>query len=280
MRERHGLRVEAAVRHGASREAELEHLVPAAGRQDPISRAAAVDLLEAVLEADARRVAEALGDLGEVDDDLDAFRDREPVARHLDRARQQVAVVGDHPERDALAEVVRVREEELVEARRACVEQAEAVPALGHLEERLDLAVRQERVADQAVVLEGVERDEPGRRVDQLVREDERDVELREPRQMEAGGLVARVEVVEQDRRPDEALVRVLGGVVDPVVVVPEEPERLLHVAIRRVRGVPSGELQVVEVVVVLAAEEEPLLHRVARAAVAVGARVEVVQVR
>jgi hypothetical protein len=40
------------------------------------------------------------------------------------------------------------------------------------------------------------------------------------------------------------------------------------------------GEAHVVEVVVVLPAEEEPLLDGVARAAVAVGRRVEVVQVR
>ena len=47
---------------------------PLPGRQDLAGRSAAVDLLEAVLEADPRRVAEAPGDLGEVDDDVVALR--------------------------------------------------------------------------------------------------------------------------------------------------------------------------------------------------------------
>ena len=48
-------------------------------------------------------------------------------------------------------------EEDLVEARRADVENAEAVAALLHLVERLHLAVHQERVPEQAVEVERVE---------------------------------------------------------------------------------------------------------------------------
>src|SRR5262249_47270807 len=116
-------------------------------------------------------------------------------------------------------------EEELVEARGAAVQDAEAVAPLAHLEEGLDLAVDQELVPDQPVELEEVEAYQPRRRVDQLVREDEGDVEVREARQVEAGQLVAGVELVEDQVEAEQPLVDVRAGVVDAVVVVPERAQ-------------------------------------------------------
>jgi hypothetical protein len=62
----------------------------------------------------------------------------------------------------------------------------------------LDLAVHQELVAEEAVGVEGVEGQQPGGGVKQPVGQAQRDVELREAGQVEAGALVAGVEVVEE----------------------------------------------------------------------------------
>src|SRR4051794_6679978 len=124
----------------------------------------------------------------------------------------------------------------LLEARGPGVEQAEAVTALSDLEERLRPAFDEEHVAEDAVGVERVECEQAGGGVEQLVAEDERDVPLREARQVQPRGLVAGVVPVEDHGRPDQALVGVLGGVVDAVVVVPQEAERLLHVAVGRIR--------------------------------------------
>src|SRR3954467_9993377 len=184
--------VERSVLDG-SPDAELEELVALAGGQDLPGRPAAVDLLEAVLEDQPLGVAELAGDPREVDDDVVALRDAHANARRLDRPAEQVAVLGDDEKRDALAEVVQVGKEELVEARRPGVEQAEAVPALADLEERLCLPVHQEHVAEDPIGVERVEREQAGRRIEQLVTEDERDVEAavgNEARQVKAGRLV------------------------------------------------------------------------------------------
>src|SRR3954452_19372869 len=111
-RRRHGLGIEAAVVDDPAHGAELEQRVALAGGQDPAGRPAAVDLLEAVLQADPLG-AEALRDLREVDDDVCPLRHADPVAERLDRPRQEVAVIGEYEERDPLAQVVGIREEEL-----------------------------------------------------------------------------------------------------------------------------------------------------------------------
>src|SRR4051812_15278013 len=133
-------------------ELELEQLVALSRSEDLAGRPAAVDLLEPVLQMDALR-AEAVGDLLEVDDDVGALRDAHRVARHLDRPGQEVAVDGEHPERDLLVGLVGVGQEELVQARRPRVEQAQAVAALLDLVRRLRAAVDQEDVSRMPSVL-------------------------------------------------------------------------------------------------------------------------------
>src|SRR5205814_9938520 len=97
----------------------------------------------------------------------------------------------------------------------------EALATLRHLEEWLDDPVDQQLVADEAVEPEEVEADLARPGVDQLVGEGERDVELREAREPEAGVLVARVELVEEELEAEQPLVDVLRRVPDAVVVVP-----------------------------------------------------------
>src|SRR6185295_9720868 len=116
---------------------------------------------------------------------------------------------GDHPERDPGAAVVHVGQEELVETRRTRVQDAEAITALLDLEERLDLAVDEELVADEPVEIEGVETEQTARAVVELVAQRERHVELREARQVETRQLVARVELVEREEEPGQPLVDV-----------------------------------------------------------------------
>src|SRR5206468_4172157 len=88
------------------------------------------------------------------------------VIRGVDRGGQEVAVVGDGEVRNRLLRVVRIGEEQLVEARRTAVEDPEAVAAFLHLEERLEDAVDEQLVADQAVEPEEVEADLPRAGVD------------------------------------------------------------------------------------------------------------------
>src|SRR5205085_1511305 len=152
-------------------------------------------------------------------------------------------------------QVVGVGQVELVEAGRAAVEDSEAVAALLYLEEGLHLAVDQEGVAYQAVKAEGVEEQETRRGVEELVAEHDGDVEVREARQPQPGVLVARVELVEVELEAGQALVDVLRGVVDPVVVVPARGQSLPDVAARGMGGGEPGVLHVVEVVVVLTPE-------------------------
>src|SRR6202035_6189937 len=96
------------------------------------------------------------------------------------------------------------------EARRAGVQQSEAIPPRLHLEEGLDLAVHQELVAQDAVQAEEVEGQLAVRRVVDLVREHQRNVELRIAGKAEAGRLVAGVELVEHEIEAYQPLVGVL----------------------------------------------------------------------
>src|SRR5262249_5129864 len=134
----------------------------------------------------------------------------------------------------------------LVEAGVAAVQEAEAVLPPGDLEERLDDAVHQELVAEEAVVLEGVE-DQLAVPIERPVLEDERDVELaaREPQGDRIGiRLITRVDVVEHQEEAGEALVDVRPGEIDEMVVVPERRLVLSWVTARadvRPAEVPRG---------------------------------------
>src|SRR5213075_1215673 len=83
-------------------------------------------------------------------------------------------------------------------------------------------------------------------------------------RESESGGLVAGVEAVEQAVEPRQALVDILRCEVDAVIVVPERAERLVGIAVRRMRRAEPGERVGIVVVVELAGRKE-----VARKAVA-----------
>src|SRR5437667_64392 len=171
-------------------------------------------------EADLVAIHEASVDLPLAVAALEAKLARDPGQR--DRTRHQVAVVGDEPEGNRLAGIVGIGEEELVEAGRPTVQDPEAIAALLHLEERLEDAVHQQLVADQAVEPEEVEADLPRSRIEQLVGESKRDVEVGKGGEVETGILIARVELIEEELEAEEALVDVLRRVLDTVVVVPE----------------------------------------------------------
>src|SRR5574341_771920 len=79
---------------------------------------------------------------------------------------------------NALAQVVGVGQEELVEPRGTEVQHPEPVAALLHLEERLDLAVHQELGPEDAVGVEGVEGQQARLGVEVAVGQPEGDVEL------------------------------------------------------------------------------------------------------
>ena len=91
---------------------------------------------------------------GEVDDDVVALGDAELVesAVRVTRLRQQVAVVGDLDQNG-----VPSRQRKLEEARHGAVQDAEAVLAPLHLEERLVGEVHRDAVAEEAVEVEDVE---------------------------------------------------------------------------------------------------------------------------
>ena len=172
---------------------------------------------------------------GEVHDDVHPLRHRQVDALRLHRLGQEVAVAGDDGEQRVLgaAALLRVAEEELVEARRAAVQDADAVLPRLDLEIGGDRAVDGEDVADHPVGVPVVE--------DHLrhallvdgepqVLEHQRDVVVGEARQPPAGGLVAGVLVVEEEVEAEQAGVDVGGGEVQPVVVVPEGGQLLARV--------------------------------------------------
>src|SRR5262249_10627726 len=114
------------------------------------------------------------------------------------------------------------RQEELVEAGWAGVQQTEPVTTGRNLEEGLDHAIDQELVAQDAIQIEQVEHQLSRVRIEDLVIEHQRDIELGEAGQVEARGFVSRIQTVEQTIEPDQALVGVLRGKVHAMIVVPE----------------------------------------------------------
>src|SRR4029077_787852 len=90
------------------------------------------------------------------------------------------------------------RQEELVEARRADIEQAETITPRRDLEEGLDHAVHQELVTQYPIQVEQVEHQFARLRIEHLVVEEQRNIEVRKAGQMEAGVFVAGIKLVEQ----------------------------------------------------------------------------------
>ena len=170
-------------------------------------------------------------------------------------------------------QVVEVRQVDLLEPRRSAVQPAEAVAPGVDVQHGLDHAVDQELVAQDAVQVEGVEDQLSARRIETFIREHHGDVVVREAGQAEAGGLVSRVILIEQQVEAGEPLVDVLGGEVDPVVVIPERAQRLVDVAVGQVGRVEAREHVRDNLIVILAAREKVLGE-----AVALGGVVGVVQ--
>src|SRR5262245_45865407 len=130
---------------------------------------------------------------------------------------------------------------ELVEARWSGVEHPEAIASRRHGEPRLNVAVDEKLVAEDAVEIEQVEENLAADRIDHFVGEQQRDVERRKARQAKPRRFIASVELVEQQVEAGQALVDVLRGEVDTMIVIPERAEALVDVADARVGGVDAG---------------------------------------
>ena len=104
---------------------------------------------------------------------------------------------------------------------------------------RLDRAVGAEPVAENAIQVEQVEH-QLAVLVEHEVVEEDRDVVVA-ARQAQAGGLVAGVPVVEQVVAAEHALVDVLRGEIEVMVMIPERAQRLGRVAGRRGDAVSSA---------------------------------------
>src|SRR5712691_6013975 len=198
-------------------------------------RPLSVELEEAVLQVDglARKRLE-------INDDVNALCHTNAGANDLHWVWQKIAVVCNDEVRVLRAQVIQVREEELVEARRPRIQQAEAVSAGLHLQERLNLAIHQELVAQDAVKAEQVEEQPAIGGIVNLIGEGQRDIKLRKARKMKAGAFIAGVELVEQAIETQQALVRVLRGKVDAVIVIPQCAQSFVDVASRCVVRVES----------------------------------------
>ncbi len=91
---------------------------------------------------------------------------------------------------------------------------------------------------------------------------------------MEARALISRVELIENEVEPFHSFVGVLGGVVNPVIVVPQRAQRLIDVPVWLVaRGKPRL-LHGVVMVEILSTEEPS-----AGTSVALRSRVKIMQV-
>src|SRR2546426_1886329 len=269
-----GRRINTVVRHCGSNP-ELHTRDALARSEDVAGWPLPIVLLQAVLQSDGGVAPDEALDLVEVNDDVVTLRHANPETGDLQGCGQEVAVIGDDPERYHRAGTERVGEKKLIEARGAAVEHAEAVAPLIDVEERLDNAVSQLDVADQPLEIERVEADQACGGIQQLVSQQDRDVELRVAGQMEAGGLISGVKLVEQEMEAFQALVGVFSGVVNAVVVIPEGAQGLIDIAVGFKVEVKSRLLRG-EVVIEILSPEEPA----AGPAVAFRSGMEVVQVR
>src|SRR5215472_12324011 len=97
-------------------------------------------------------------ELAEINNHIHAFSHANPDAfrgRHLGH---DVSIIAKHPKDIVSTQVAGIRQEELVESRRATVQPPETIAARLHLEEWLDLAVNQESVTQNAIKIESIEK--------------------------------------------------------------------------------------------------------------------------
>ncbi len=152
--------------------------------------------------------------LREVDDHLVALGDTVPEAPHRDRCRDQPGVGGDDGHRPEVAQGP------VVGPRHRGVEDPEPVLAARHLHHRPRHPVDGDDVAVEALLVVVVEQ-QAAVGVEHPVAHDEGDVVRT------VGDGQRPFELVPHLVLPGEAHVDVLGGVVEPVVVVPEGARRL-----------------------------------------------------
>src|ERR1700741_1345236 len=161
---------------------------------------------------------------------------------------------------------IRLGEIHPVKAGRSAVEPAETIAPPFDLEERLYFSVDKKLVAEDAVTIRQIESQQAIVRIEILVVEHHRNVELRETRQTEAGSFIASIELIEQQVETGETFVGVLGREVDAMIVVPERAHRLVDVAVGWVtRGKTGEDIRIMLVVPLVLTEE------VAREAIAFG---------
>src|SRR5215813_8148879 len=176
-------------------------------------RPLAVDLVQPILQVE--RLA---GKVGEVNDHVHSLGYADPDTVHLNRVRNKIAIRPNQEEwvgrgRTRSADVT--GEEEFEEAGWPGVQETEAVAARRNLEEGLDHAVHQELVAQNAIQVEQVKHQGSALGIVDFVGEGQRNIELREAGQMEAGGFIAGItaatsHLAEQAMEPEQAFVSVL----------------------------------------------------------------------
>ena len=199
---------------------ELQQLVAAPLRQQPVVRLAPVALRQPVFEIQNAAGAE----LREVDDHLVAFGHRDHEAHGASQwARQQPTFGCDHVHRKRLAARVSVVEEDAIDPGIRGVQETEAVLPPLDLEVRLNRAVDHELVAEETVVIERAE-DQRAVGSEALVLKSDRNV-VRRARKPERRRirivLGARVELVEAEHEAGQAAIGVRTREVEQVIVVP-----------------------------------------------------------
>src|SRR5437660_11939176 len=118
---------------------------------------------------------------------------------------------------------------------------------------RLDNAVHQEFVPENAREIEAIEGQQPGGGIEAAVGEHHGDVVGGKRRQTETAGFIAGIVLIEQKMKSRQTFVVVLRGEACAVVVIPESALRLIDVAIGLVTGAEAGQRVGIVLVVILA---------------------------
>ena len=129
-------------------------------------------------------------------------------------------------------------------------------------------------VADQSLEVERIEANLTRAGIDQLVIQDDRDIKRWVAGKAEAGCLVAGVKLIKDQVKPFQALVSILGSVIDAVIVIPQGAQRFVDVTVGLMRRGKTG-LLCGEVVIEILSAEEPS----AGPAITLRRSVEIVQV-
>ncbi|MCY1298944.1 hypothetical protein D9M70_484550 [compost metagenome] len=169
---------------------------------------------------------------GEVDDNVGALgHPKTNLGLVQQWCWQQVAVVADVGE--LLLHVARRHQVKLIEAAGTAIEQAESVPSCSDPQDRLDVAVDTDLVAQHPFGADLVPEQNPVR-IEALVVEHQRVVVGVAGQAQRTGTrvmLIARVDVIEEQEEPRQAAIHVRRREVEGVVVVEQRAQRLTRVA-------------------------------------------------